>query len=66
MSVILAHSIWTVLMLVAFIGIVIWAWSGRQRRRFEEAARIPLDDDDRPGDGATPARGANLRDDNDG
>lgn len=49
MSVTLAHSIWTALLLIVFIGIVVWAWSGRRKRRFEEAARIPLEDDD-PGE----------------
>jgi cytochrome c oxidase cbb3-type subunit 4 len=39
------HSIWTVLMLLLFIGIVIWAWSGKRKPGFEEAARIPLDDE---------------------
>ena len=42
------HSWWTVAMLVAFIGIVLWAFSGRRRKQFEEAANIPLDDDDPP------------------
>jgi cytochrome c oxidase cbb3-type subunit 4 len=40
------HSIWTVLALVIFIGIVLWAYSGKRKARFDEAARLPLDDDD--------------------
>jgi cytochrome c oxidase cbb3-type subunit 4 len=28
--------------LLVFLGIVMWAWSGRQRKRFEEAARLPF------------------------
>ncbi len=39
------HSIWTVMLLLLFIGIVIWAWSGKRKPGFEEAARIPLDDE---------------------
>ena len=31
---------------VAFIGIVVWAYSSRRARDFDEAARLPLDDDD--------------------
>jgi cytochrome c oxidase cbb3-type subunit IV len=42
------HSIWTVVLLVVFIGIVIWAWSGKRKHAFDEAARIPLEDDDAP------------------
>ena len=29
----------------AFVGIMLWAWSGRRRDRFEAAARLPFDDD---------------------
>lgn len=45
------RAAWTLLSFVAFVGIVLWAYSGRRRQRFEEAARLPLDDDE-------PARGA--------
>ena len=47
----LIHSVWTVLMFVLFIGIIVWAWSAKRKRRFDEAARLPLEDDD-----AAPAR----------
>lgn len=33
----------TVLAFVAFIGIVVWAYSRRRKRGFEEAARLPFD-----------------------
>ena len=36
----------TVLTFVIFIAIVVWAWSGRRRQEFDEAARMALDDDD--------------------
>lgn len=39
-------SAWTVVALVLFVVIVIWAWSGKRRQAFEEAARIPLENDD--------------------
>ena len=35
----------TVLTFVLFIGIVWWAYSDRRKIAFDEAARIPLDDD---------------------
>lgn len=41
----LGHSIWTVIVFVVFIGIVLWAYSGRRKKDFDEAARLPLDDD---------------------
>jgi cytochrome c oxidase cbb3-type subunit 4 len=37
------RSIVTLLSFVAFIGVVVWAWSARNRARFDEAARLPFD-----------------------
>ena len=42
----LVHSIWTVILFIVFIGIVIWAFSSRRKKDFDEAARLALDDDD--------------------
>ena len=41
----LAHGLWTALLLVTFAAIVGWAWSGRRKRDFDEAARLPLEED---------------------
>jgi cytochrome c oxidase cbb3-type subunit 4 len=41
----LIHSVWTVLLVILFLGIVFWAFSGRRRQSFDAAARLPLDDD---------------------
>jgi cytochrome c oxidase cbb3-type subunit 4 len=38
----------TLLSFAVFVGIVWWAWSGRQRQRFEEAAQLPFLDNDLP------------------
>lgn len=46
MSPVIFHSFWTVLLLILFIGIVIWAFSSRRKRAFDEAARLPLDEED--------------------
>lgn len=35
-------------MMGAFITIVAWAWSRRQRESFSEASQLPLADDERP------------------
>jgi cytochrome c oxidase cbb3-type subunit 4 len=40
------RSITTVLMLAVFAGVVWWAYSSRHKQAFEEAARLPLADDD--------------------
>ncbi len=39
------HLVWTLLLMVAFIGIVFWAWSSRRRKDFNEAANLPLEED---------------------
>lgn len=41
------HIVWTILLLAIFIGIIWWAFGAKRKRRFERAARIPLEDDDR-------------------
>ena len=40
----LFHAYFTVIMLLVFIGIVLWAYSSRRKQDFEEAARLPLTD----------------------
>jgi len=40
------HSYWTVLLLVVFIAIVLWAFSGKRRKAFDEAASLPLEEDE--------------------
>jgi cytochrome c oxidase cbb3-type subunit 4 len=44
----LIQVIWTVVVLVLFVGIVIWAWSGKRKQEFDEAANIPFNEDDTP------------------
>lgn len=35
----------TVVSLLVFLGIVVWAWSRRNQARFDEAARLPFEDE---------------------
>ena len=44
----LIHSVWTVVLIAIFIGIVRWAWSSRRHASFERAEREPLLDNDEP------------------
>lgn len=46
MDINLFHSLWTVVLIVIFIGIVLWAWSDRRKESFNEAAQLPLEDDE--------------------
>jgi len=45
MDINLLRSIVTVVAFVVFIGIVFWAWSRRNKARFDEAARLPFEQD---------------------
>ena len=44
----LIQVIWTLVVVVLFVGIVIWAWSGKRKQEFDEAANIPFNEDDKP------------------
>ena len=35
----------TLVMFAVFVGIVVWAWSGKQRDRFEAASQLPLEEE---------------------
>ncbi|MGB5180404.1 MAG: cbb3-type cytochrome c oxidase subunit 3 [Gammaproteobacteria bacterium] len=48
MDVSIVQSVWTVVVLVLFVGIVIWAWSSKRKQDFDEAANIPFHEDDKP------------------
>lgn len=49
------RSLVTVLGLIAFLCIVAWAWSRRNRDRFDEAAQLPfLDDNQKQHTGGRP------------
>ena len=54
------HGLWTAAMIAVFAAIVVWAWSGRRKRDFDEAARLPLEEEPEAEQDATdtPARGA--------
>lgn len=42
----LVRSLITVAAMTAFLGIVWWAWGAARKRRFDEAAQLPLDGED--------------------
>ena len=53
MDIVTVRSIFTVLVFVTFIGIWIWAWSGKRKQAFDEAANLPFVEDDIPAHKAT-------------
>ncbi|MEE8387716.1 MAG: cbb3-type cytochrome c oxidase subunit 3 [Acidiferrobacterales bacterium] len=46
MDQVMLHSIWTVVMFAVFVGIIIWAWSGKRKEAFRDAAKMPLEDEE--------------------
>ncbi len=38
----------TAILMLAFLGGVSWAWSSRRKSEFDQAAQLPLDDDNAP------------------
>jgi len=40
----LISSVVTVMWFLAFIALCLWAWSGRRRKDFAAAARLPFDE----------------------
>ncbi|MGV6850817.1 MAG: cbb3-type cytochrome oxidase subunit 3 [bacterium] len=38
-------SIMTVILFAIFLGIWAWAWNGKQKSRFDEAAQLPFEDE---------------------
>ncbi len=37
----------TVFTMIAFIGVVVWAYSSKRKSRFDEAAHLPFDDEEK-------------------
>jgi len=45
MDVNMLRALLTAACFLVFLGIVFWAYSGSRRERFEDAARVPMQDD---------------------
>jgi cytochrome c oxidase cbb3-type subunit IV len=46
----IVRGVITLALLLLFIQLVLWAWSGRRKELFDSMARMPLDEDaDPPG-----------------
>jgi cytochrome c oxidase cbb3-type subunit IV len=59
MDINLLRSIVTVLMLLIFAGIVVWAWGRKRQAAFDAAAQLPLIDD-APSPSARPPGGTDV------
>jgi len=50
----LIGTIVTVVFFIIFIGIFIWAWSGRRKKDFDAAANLPFEEEAKPKHDANP------------
>jgi len=41
----LLRGLATLFAMVAFIGVWVWAWSRKRKQKFDDAARLPLEED---------------------
>jgi cytochrome c oxidase cbb3-type subunit 4 len=41
----LLQSLWSIVVLITFLGIVFWAYSSKRKKAFDEAANLPFDDE---------------------
>lgn len=41
----LLQSVWTIVVMITFLGIVWWAFSIKRKSAFDEAARLPFEDE---------------------
>ncbi|KAB2824706.1 CcoQ/FixQ family Cbb3-type cytochrome c oxidase assembly chaperone [Aliivibrio sp. S4TY2] len=39
------HAIWTVILFLSMVGIIFWAYSKKQKARFDEAANLVFADE---------------------
>jgi len=40
------QMLWTLVAFIVFVGILIWAWSGKRDQEFDEAAHLIFDEND--------------------
>lgn len=38
-------TVWLLALIALFVGVVIWAFGRKRKKRFEQDARIPFDDE---------------------
>lgn len=41
----LFQALWSIVVMITFLGIVFWAYSSKRKDAFDEAARLPFDDE---------------------
>lgn len=42
------RGVLTIILMIAFLGVVAWAWSSKRKETFKEASLLPLEEDEKP------------------
>lgn len=45
MSFTFIQALWSIVVMITFLGIVFWAYSRKRKDDFDEAARVPFEDE---------------------
>ncbi|MDO9625649.1 MAG: cbb3-type cytochrome c oxidase subunit 3 [Pseudomonas sp.] len=53
------RGIGTAVVFIAFIGLVLWAYSSRRKENFDEAANLPFADEPKPSERDEKSSGSN-------
>ena len=40
------RGVLTVILMIAFLGLVVWAWSSKRKETFDKLSQMPLEEDD--------------------
>lgn len=40
------RAVLTIILMIAFLGLVVWAWSSKRKEAFDKLSQMPLEEDD--------------------
>jgi cytochrome c oxidase cbb3-type subunit 4 len=46
MDINIIRGVLTIVLIIAFLGLVVWAWSSKRKDSFDKLSRMPLEEDD--------------------
>jgi cytochrome c oxidase cbb3-type subunit 4 len=46
MDINIIRAVLTIILIIAFLGLVIWAWSSKRKDTFDKLSQMPLEEDD--------------------
>ena len=46
MDINIIRGVLTIVLIIAFLGLVIWAWSSKRKETFDKLSQMPLEEDD--------------------